>query len=635
MADVFISYKAEDRRRIEPLVQALHADGYSVWWDQHIGTGDEWRQTIERQLDGAKCVVVAWSKHSTGPEGNFVRDEASRALRRHVYVPVLIDSVSPPLGFGESQASSLRGWKGDRSDPRYQAVLSAVQRIAGGSSATAAAPDSVAHASLSRRAVLGGGAVAAVAVAGVGGWALLRPGTASASDSIAVLPFANLSGDPGQAYFSDGIAEEIRSALTRIAGLTVIGRISSEAVRNDDAPTAAKKLHVANILTGSVRQSPATIRITAELIDGRTGADKWSQDYDRAPGDVIKIQTDIARQVTNALRAALGDVERTLTIGGTSDPAAHDQYLKAIAVYLSGHSQSNFEQALRLAGSAIRLDPNYADAYALEAAALVELTGSYAMTSDEFVRGFARAEEAARRAVQLQPGLVGGHLSLARVFNSQLKFDQSLAQFQVAAQSGRSSADFLMEYANFLCQLGSADRALDFARRAVGLDPLNPRALGIEATALFIGGHYPETIATARRILQISPGRAPTLRIIGDALFLLGKPAEAKAEYAKIPADDLFRLTSEAIVAARTGKLDESDRTLARIRDLYGDAASAQYADIYAQRGESGNAFAALDQALTVRDPGIAWILGDPFLEPIRSDPRFSALVRKLNFPSV
>ena len=131
MSDVFISYKAEDRRRIQPLVQALQADGYSVWWDEHIGTGDEWRQTIEKQLDSARCVIVIWSKGSVGPEGHFVRDEASRAQRRHVYVPVLIDAVEPPLGFGESQATSLKGWKGDRSDRRYEAVLAAVKRIAG------------------------------------------------------------------------------------------------------------------------------------------------------------------------------------------------------------------------------------------------------------------------------------------------------------------------------------------------------------------------------------------------------------------------------------------------------------------------------------------------------------------------
>ena len=308
MSDVFISYKAEDRRRVQPLVQALQADGYSVWWDEHIGTGDEWRQTIEHELDGAKCVVVIWSKRSIGPDGHFVRDEASRAQRRHVYVPVRIDAVDPPLGFGESQAASLRGWHGDRSDPHYQAVLSAVRRNAGergGSSAPAARRPGV-----DRRAMIAGGAVAAVAVAGVGAWALLKPGAAEGSNSIAVLPFANLSGDPTQAYFSDGIAEELRNALARLAGLKVVGRTSSEAVRNDDAETAATKLGVATILTGSVRQSPSLIRVSAQLVDGRNGLEKWSNNYDRPPGDAIKIQTDIAESVARALSAALGGAAR-------------------------------------------------------------------------------------------------------------------------------------------------------------------------------------------------------------------------------------------------------------------------------------------------------------------------------------
>lgn len=634
MADVFVSYKAEDRRRVQPLVQSLQADGYSVWWDEHIGAGDEWRQTIERELDAARCVIVVWSKASVGPDGHFVRDEASRAQRRHVYVPVLIDPVEPPLGFGESQATSLKGWKGNRSDPRYHAVLGAVQRIAGGSSSTPSGNET--SRAVDRRAVLAGGAVATVAIVGVGGWALFKPGAATAkSDSIAVLPFANLSGDPSRAYFSDGIAEEIRTALSRIDGLTVIGRISSEAVRNDDAATAAKKLHVANILTGSVRQSPTTIRITAELIDGRTGADKWSEDYDRAPGDAIKIQTDIASRVTAALRSALGNMERTLAIGGTSNPAAHDQYLKGVAVYLSGHSQSNFEQAKTLAQTAIDLDPAYADAYALKAASLVELTGSYAMTGDDFIRGFAQAEAAANRAIELQPKLISAQLSLARVYNAELNFKAALNQFQLAERTGGNSANFLMEYANFLCELDSPIRALELAKRAVALDPLNPRALGIEATAYFIARRYPQAIAVGQAILKLSPGRSSTQRLIGDALLLQGKLKEAAAEYAKIPADDLFRLTSESILWAKMGDVAASDRSLARIRTLYADAASAQYADIYAQRGKPDEAFAALDQAVAIRDPGLAWIVSDPFLDPIKKDARFTALVRKLNFPAV
>ena len=131
MSDVFVSYKAEDRARVRPLVEALEADGLAVWWDAHIGGGDEWRDTIARHLDEARCVIVVWSKRSVGPEGRFVRDEATRALRRHAYLPVRIDKVEPPLGFGETQALPLNGWKGDRADPRYLAVANAVRAITG------------------------------------------------------------------------------------------------------------------------------------------------------------------------------------------------------------------------------------------------------------------------------------------------------------------------------------------------------------------------------------------------------------------------------------------------------------------------------------------------------------------------
>ena len=326
--DVFLSYKAEDRARLKPLVEALEAEGFTIWWDAQIGGGTNWHEDIEQHLDAAKCVLVAWSKRSVGHDGHFVRDEARRAQRRDVYVPVCLDPVDPPLGFGEIQALPLKGWKGDRGNARFQAVADAVRTT---SQASLSSIRTSISASQWRRAAITSGAVAAVSIAGVGAWELLRPSAASAS--IAVLPFANLSADPAQAYFADGIADEIRSALGRVGGLlTVIGSASSQAVRHDDAKTAARKLDVANILTGNVRQSPSTIRITAELIDGRTGADRWSQDYDRSPGDAIEIQSDIAANVAQALSVALGQAGRAaLRIGGTSNPQAQDLLLQATA----------------------------------------------------------------------------------------------------------------------------------------------------------------------------------------------------------------------------------------------------------------------------------------------------------------
>ena len=120
--DIFVSYKAEDRARLLPLISALEAEGFTVWWDTHIGGGTHWREDIQDHLDAAKCVIVAWTKRSVGHEGHFVRDEATRAQRREVYLPIRLDAVEPPLGFGEVQAISLKGWHGDRSDPRFLAL---------------------------------------------------------------------------------------------------------------------------------------------------------------------------------------------------------------------------------------------------------------------------------------------------------------------------------------------------------------------------------------------------------------------------------------------------------------------------------------------------------------------------------
>ena len=297
-----------------------------MWWDARIGGGANWRQEIEQHLDAAKCVIVAWSKGSVGPQGHFVRDEAARSLRRGTYLPISLDLVDPPLGFGEIQAISLRRWKGDRSDARLAALLNAVKGRISGKDADVGAWH-VDRPRVGRRAVVVGG-IGLGALAATGGWLLLRPEAANAR-RIAVLPFVNLSNDPEQAYFSDGIAEELRSALSRI-GMEVIGRASSAAVKDLDSKAAAAKLNVAHILTGSVRRSPSLMRITAQLIDGKDGVERWAQTYDRAPGDAIRIQTDIAANVAQALSITLGQAGRAaLALGGTADSLAQDLVLRA------------------------------------------------------------------------------------------------------------------------------------------------------------------------------------------------------------------------------------------------------------------------------------------------------------------
>lgn len=634
MADIFVSYKAEDRRRVQPLVQALQADGYSVWWDAQIGGGTAWRHSIETELNAAKCVVVVWSNRSVGPEGTFVQDEATRAQQRHVYVPVLIDKVHLPLGFGETQALQLTGWHGNRADPRYRAVLSAVQRNVGGEAPAKARPAS--RTSIDRRAVLAGGAVATVAIAGVGGWTLLRPSPASAG-GIAVLPFANLSGDPAEAYFSDGIAEEIRSALARIAGLKVVGRTSSEAVRNDDAETAAKKLGVDNILTGSVRQSPSTIRVSAELIDGHTGLDRWSQDYDRNPGDAIKIQTDIAEKVATALTAALGGAVRAaIAVGGTQNVAAQKLLLQATALasgmtFAGQTTEAAFRQALFLLDQAIAADPHYADAYAHKAVLIDSFADHYGHGGQDLARSRSEAMSYAQRAISLAPNLPYAHLALASLHRSNLELPAVGPELQKALNLAPSDPEVLRNYSVFESISGKSDEAISLADRALGLDPLNGISYGLKMLVLFAGRRYADGVRTAQQApkdLFVSWIR------LGDCLQMLGRNDEAFRAYESAPRDDPLQLAGEGVLAARTGNRTAALAKIERLRQLFGDGGSYQFGQIYAQLGDKDNAFANLEHGFEIKDPGMVGLKTDPWLDPLRSDPRFATLLQKMNFPA-
>jgi serine/threonine-protein kinase len=630
-ADVFISYKAEDRRRIQPLVQALQADGYSVWWDQHIGTGDEWRDAIERQLEAAKTVIVAWSKQSIGPEGHFVRDEASRAQRRRVYVPILIDAVDPPLGFGENQATSLRGWRGNRSDPRYQAILTAVRRVTHEGSAPAPAPPKQ---GMDRRAVLAGGAVATAAVAGIGVWVLLKPGSADASDSIAVLPFQNLSGDPAQAYFADGIAGEIRSTLTRISGLKVAGSTSSQAVRNDDAQTAARKLGVANILTGNVRQTPSTIRVTAELIDGRTGLDKWSQNYDRDRGDVIKIQTDIAENVAGALAVALSRrVRQALAAGETSNVAAQTLVFQArdLSYQLTVPA---LQRSVQLLDKAISLDPNYARAHAMKSFVANNLWVETARTPAELAKGRQQALQYARTALSIAPNLPIARSALGFAYSLNVQLTEALHEHTIALSLASGDPDVIRNYGWTAGNIvGRPGQYLRFVDEALALDPLNWVSHLAHVDVLFDARRYGEAVSYSAKLKQKSPELFKFPDLLGHSLLMLGRTKDAALAFGQVD-DARSRTFGEAVLAARSSARDLALAKLAALRQEAGEMASYQFAQIYAQSGDENGAFAALNRAWEIRDSGLNRLRIDPYLDPLRRNPSFAALIKKIGFPA-
>jgi serine/threonine-protein kinase len=626
MSDVFVSYKAEDRPRVRPLVEALEAEGLAVWWDERVGGGEAWRESIEQQLDAARCVVVVWSKRSTGPEGRFVRDEANRAARRRTYLPVRIDKVEPPLGFGEMQALDLNGWKGDPSHPRYRAVSECIHAMLGREAPARTPQRRPVH--IDRRTAIAAGGAAVIA-AGAGGWLLLRPSGASAN-TVAVLPFANLSGDPAQNYFSDGLAEEVRSALAALGGLEVVARTSSEMLRTADAITAAQRLSVANVVTGSVRRSPSTVRVSAQLVDGKNGLERWSQTFDRPFGDVLQIQSDIATNVAQALSTELGSRARaSQSLGGTTNPEAQDYLLQALATD-GDDSDAGMRRRIALLEQATRLDPNYAEAHARKGFNQDIWASTYAVDSAEKDRGEAQAVQSVKRAIAIAPNMPLGHSALGLIYSNKLLMNRAIGELQRAADlSGANSWTFL-NAAIVFGQVGRQSEAESTIQRAISLDPINPTARWIQSWILLFGRRYPASLQAARQTLAIAPGNIRARSLAGWSLIMLGRTDEALRELQKTPADDYRRLVGEGVIAARSGRKADALGAIRSIGKHYGDAANYQFAEVYAQLGMTDQGIQALEVAWSKRDSGLGSIRVDPFLDPLRSDPRFSGIAARL-----
>lgn len=485
---------------------------------------------------------------------------------------------------------------------------------------------------VSRRFAIGGGAAAVAAVA-AGGWFVLRPGAAAASSRVAVLPFANLSGDPSQAYFSDGLAEELRTALSRIPTLKVVARTSSEMVRNDDVKTAARKLNVGTIVTGSVRRSPTTIRVKAQLVDGNNGLERWSDTYDRPAGDVLQIQSDIAQNVAAALsiRLSAGATAR-LTAGGTTNPEALDLLLQ-VERDSDSDSLAGIERRLALVNDALSLDPDYAEAYARKAALLMVRASVYERTAEASQQGLAQALAVVNRAIAIAPGMARGYTARAHIYRNLLQIRPAWADDERAVALPGEHADVLDGYVYSLVTVGRARDAVPLSAKLVSLDPFGPGRHATRAFVQFCARQYAAAVISARRSLELAPNSDRTRGYLGYALLNQGKHAEAETEFRKLDPAYYRRVVGEAVIAARAGQRSVALEKLRTLQSLYADAAHYQYGEIYSQLGMADEAFGEFARAWEVRDPGLASIRADPFLDPVRADPRFAALERKLDFP--
>ncbi len=642
---VFLSYCRSDQADAARLASALADVGFDVWWDHLIEGGAAFAKRIESALEGADAVIVLWSAHAI--QSDWVLDEAARGRELCKLVPASLDGTQAPLGFRQYQAVDLTHWRHGDDASAVEALRRAVAALNGATAdgsttRVSAAPRAVSTArrrtDITRRHLILSGLVA-VPLLGVGVYTWQRLGgriDTIAGNSLAVLPFDNLSGDTAQVYFSDGLAEEVRSTLARNLALQVMAKSSSSRFsgRDQDATDIAEELGVAYLLDGSVRRSGDQIRVSADLIDGRTGFSRWSKVFDRRVTDVFEVQTEIALAVAEALSAFIGGASTPraslVAVGGTENPAAFDAYLRGRALYDLSADETSERAALTQFDNAVEIDPVFAAAHAARARSLTTLANQYGRAED-LATLYGQAIAAAERAIALAPELAEAHSTLGfTLFQGRLDARAARAPFERSIELGAGEATVLARYALYAARCGRHVPAQQTLDRALVRDPLNPLIHRAAGAIGYAARRFDASLVPLRKALSMNPKLSRAHASIGDALLNLGDIEGALAAYAQEPVAEM-RLTGFAIAQRRARRAKDAVAATAAL-DALGDRVLYQQAQVRAQSGDRDVAFVYLARARALGDSGLIYARNDPFLDPLRGDARFATLLDGLGF---
>ena len=591
--------------------------------------GAAFSREIEQAIERADAVVALWSKASI--VSDWVRDEAGQARDTGKLVPALLDDCLPPLGFRQYHAVNLIGWRGGRDDPAFMALSDAIAHPR----RSAVQMPVPARSRVSRRvALIGGGSVAVVAAAGGMAW---WDGFFSAGiegNSVAVLPFVNISGDAAQSYFSAGLSEEVRATLSRDARLRVMAPASIARFADDGLSPVqlAARLGVASILSGSVRRGTDIVRVVANLVEGKKGFTIWSQSFDHSLGDVLAIESEIATTVAKALAERLGRTDvQVHRVTGSDNTAAYDAYLRGRDLYARITDAPGAQAALQQFDAAIAADRGFAAAYAARARTLY-LIGSLFGAPATLRATYNDALAAADRAVALAPDLPDAQSTLAYIlFQGLLRVADARDHYQRARAAGGGDASILGRFAIYAAATGDAAGARDAIGRALVIDPFNPMIHRVGGYVAYARRDYTGAIDALRQALALNPALLDANAWMGDAKLALRDLAGARASYRAEP-HELLRLTGLAIVDQAEGNHDAARGALATLVTRFGDSSTYQQAQILAQSGDIDGALARLEHAATVPDVGLMLARADPLLDPLRQQPRFQRLLKSLGF---
>ena len=454
--------------------------------------------------------------------------------------------------------------------------------------------------------------------------------------SIAVLPFESLSEDKNNAYFAEGVQDEILTRLAKLADLKVISRTSTQHFKSapDNLPQIAKQLGVMNILEGSVQKANDQVRVNVQLINALTDAHLWAEIYDRKLTDIFAVESDIAKTIADTLQAKLtGSEKQMIASQPTSDTTAYDLYHRGRSLW-ERRSGDNIPKAIAYYEQAVARDPNYALAYAGLADAYV-LLPYYTPTAQR--DAFPKAKEAAMKALRLDPNLAEAHVALGKVlYFDEINLAGSIREYQRAIELKPNYATAHHWLGNdSLLSLGRFDEAIAEGKRAVELDPLSPIINADLGVTLCVARRYDDAVTQLRKTLEIDPTFYYAQYWLGIVLQQKGNLAGALAQFekAKELSDDPYLLALSGAAKALAGDKSAALQTLTDLDKISQHRAVLAYwrALLYLSLNNKEEALRSLQQSFEERDGyNIGWIKVDPLLDPLRGDPRFEALVQKI-----
>jgi len=577
MADVFISYARTDKERVAPLVTALEAKGWSVWWDPEIAAGQQFDDQIEAEINAAKAVLVVWTPTSVA--SRWVRGEAREAADRGILVPVRFEDARLPMDVRALHTTDLDGWGEDPASPPFQEIL----RALGSMITRQGAPQSAKAGSAPSAAASGPARV-----------------------SICVLPFANMSGDAEQEYFSDGISEDIITDLSKVSALAVVSRNTAFTFKgkNVDVSQIAKQLKVSYVLEGSVRKAGGRVRITAQLIEGSKDNHIWAERYDRDLSDIFALQDEISEAIVKALKLKLlPEEKKAIEQRGTTNLEAYNLYLMARQFSVTGNygNARRCDAIIRLCRSATEIDPDYATAWALMAVAQAALKFYFNGPGDG---GLAAAE----RALSLDDNLAEAHAAKARVLTSNGAYKEALVEIETALRLDPESFEVNTAAARlYFTQRRHAD-AIRYYEKAAALMETDFSSVAMLMTCYNVIGDKEgtqraaqRTLARAESITTQEPDNGMALGYVVNSLCFLGNAERAKEFAKRAMLLDPDNLTMRYNFACGFAQLREFEAVLDLLTPVF-----------------------ERDAAETVN-----WAKVDPDLDGVRDLPRFKSMMEQ------